>query len=184
MMEISSQASFSDAHEIPAIPIIAANLHRAILPRQSQIWSVIRKSDDVKRISYSINAGILGRLCLSGNVTDLNNEQWETIDNGIAFYKAAAPYIKNGKSRLYRHTTGSDRHPKGYQAVVRSNEQGTLVTVHTFGGDIPEEIKVTIPTASKITASYSHKPVNASTYDNGLVIKNAENFAGYSFILN
>ncbi len=183
-MGLSSMASFSDAHECVEIPIIAANLHRAILPRQSQIWSVIRKSDDVKRISYSINGGILGRLCLSGDVTELSNEQWGTIDNGIAFYKKAAPYIKNGKSRIHRHTTGSDRHPKGYQAVVRSNEQGTLVTVHTFGGDIPEEIKVTIPTNTKITASYSHKPVNASACGNELIIKDTENFAGYSFILN
>jgi alpha-galactosidase len=36
MMSISSMASFSDAHECPEIPIIAANLHRTILPRQSR----------------------------------------------------------------------------------------------------------------------------------------------------
>ena len=32
MMELASMASFSDAHEQKEIPIIAANLHRAILP--------------------------------------------------------------------------------------------------------------------------------------------------------
>lgn len=30
MMELASQASFSDAHETTAIPLIAANMHRVI----------------------------------------------------------------------------------------------------------------------------------------------------------
>lgn len=182
-MGLSSMASFSDAHECVEIPIIAANLHRAILPKQSQIWSVIRKSDDTKRISYSINGGVLGRLCLSGDVTDLNSEQWQTIDNGIAFYKKAASYIKNGKSRIYRFTTGSDRHPKGYQAIVRENGNGTLVTVHTFGGAVPSELRVEIPKGKQIEDSYSHKAVNAEICGNELVIKDVEDFAGYSFVI-
>ncbi len=182
-MGLSSMASFSDAHECVEIPIIAANLHRAILPRQSQIWSVIRKSDTQKRISYSINAGILGRLCLSGDVTELSREQWDTIDNGIAFYKEAAKYIKNGKSRLYRYTTGSDRHPKGCQALVRSNEHGTLVTLHTFGGEMPEEIRIKIPHFTSVKASYSHNSVNAEIVGDELVIRNIEEFAGYSIII-
>lgn len=182
-MALSSMASFSDAHECVEIPIIAANLHRAILPRQSQIWSVIRKNDDTKRIAYSINGGVLGRLCLSGDVTDLSAEQWETIDNGIAFYKKAAEYIKVGKSRLYRYTTGSDRHPKGYQVLLRSNEKGTLAVVHTFGGAVPSEIRIKIPCGSSVTNSYSHLPVDARLCKDELIIKNIENFAGYSLII-
>ncbi len=147
------------------------------------IWSVIRKSDDTKRISYSINAGVLGRLCLSGDVTDLSDEQWQTIDNGIAFYKKAVPYIKKGKSRIYRFTTGSDRHPRGYQAVVRENENGTLVTVHMFGGEIPSEIRVKFGNGTNVKESYSHNLVNAEICGDELVIKNIENFAGYSFII-
>ena len=93
-MAVTSMASFSDAHECVEIPIIAANLHRAILPRQSQIWAVIRKSDSRKRIAYSVAATFLGRMCLSGDVTDLSQSQWEVIDKGIAFYKRIAPIIK------------------------------------------------------------------------------------------
>lgn len=37
MMCLTSMSSFSDAHECVEIPIIAANLHRAMFPRQSQI---------------------------------------------------------------------------------------------------------------------------------------------------
>lgn len=184
-MGLSSMASFSDAHECVEIPIIAADLHRAILPRQSQIWSVIRKSDDPKRISYSINAGVLGRLCLSGDVTDLSEEQWDTIDRGIAFYKKAVPYIKNGKSHIHRFTAGSDRHPAGYQALVRENTEGVLVTVHTFGGDIPEKLRFEgiIPKDLQIREIYSHCPVDAEVKGKDLIINSPDNFAGYSFII-
>ncbi|HWT74447.1 MAG TPA: glycoside hydrolase family 36 protein, partial [Mobilitalea sp.] len=87
MMRACSMASFSDAHECREIPIIAANLHRVILPRQSQIWAVIRKEDDLKRIAYSIANTFLGRMCLSGDVTDLSKDSWKVIDEGISFYK-------------------------------------------------------------------------------------------------
>jgi hypothetical protein len=39
-MTLSAMGSSSDAHETREIPIIAANLQRLILPRQSQIWAV------------------------------------------------------------------------------------------------------------------------------------------------
>lgn len=38
-----------------------------------------------------------GKVCLSGHVTELTAEQWKTIEDGIAFYKAAAPVIKAGQ---------------------------------------------------------------------------------------
>ena len=53
-MELSSMASFSDAHECLSLPIIAANMHRVIKPSQSQIWAVMRKNDSDERIYYSI----------------------------------------------------------------------------------------------------------------------------------
>ena len=97
-MASTSMASFSDAHECEEIPIIAANLHRAILPRQSQIWAVIREQDAGKRIAYSIVSTFLGRLCLSGDVTRLTESQWEVIDRGMEFYKKLVPIIKHGQS--------------------------------------------------------------------------------------
>ena len=37
---------------------------------------------------------------LSGDVTHLSDEQWAVIDQGIQFYKKAAPIIKNGVSHM------------------------------------------------------------------------------------
>ncbi len=43
-------------------------------------------------------ATLLGRMCVSGDVTDLSLQQWHTVDEGIAFYKRVAPIISVAKS--------------------------------------------------------------------------------------
>src|SRR4029078_7889883 len=45
MLALTSMSSFSDAHECAEIPIIAANVQRALLPRQNQIWVGIAAAD-------------------------------------------------------------------------------------------------------------------------------------------
>lgn len=133
MMSATSMASFSDAHECEEIPVIAANLHRVILPRQSQIWAVIHREDSLKRIAYSVANTFLGRMCISGDVTQLNDAQWELIDGGIAFYKRIAPIIKKGITHFYGSGIGSYRHLKGWQGILRvSQGQGALALFHIF----------------------------------------------------
>lgn len=143
MMSLCSMASFSDAHETEEIPIIAANLHRAILPRQSQIWAVIRKEDSLKRIGYSIANTFLGRMCLSGDVSELSDAQWDVIDRGIAFYREVAPVIRKGISHRKGPKITSERHPAGYQILQRIGETGeALIVIHCFHGELPETIEV------------------------------------------
>lgn len=144
MMGETAMASFSDAHECEEIPIIAANLHRVILPRQSQIWAVIREQDTTQRIVYSLAAGLLGRLCLSGDVTNLTQQQWDAVDRGIAFYKKAAPVIKNGISHLGGTEIRSWRHAEGWQSVFREGEEAALVVLHTFGGENPGDMEIAL----------------------------------------
>jgi alpha-galactosidase len=146
-MAATSMASFSDAHECVEIPIIAANLHRAILPRQSQIWAVVRQEDSLKRIAYSIAATFLGRMCLSGDVTRLGMDQWNIIEKGIAFYKKISPVIKRGQSYWFGPEVASIRHPEGWQAILRVGEAGdnAYITIHIFDGTLPEIIEVSLP---------------------------------------
>lgn len=146
LMSRMSMGSFSDAHECPEIPIIAANLHRLIHPAQSQIWAVIRQTDAVKRIVYSVANTFLGRMCISGDVTDLNAEQWEAIDDGIAFYHRIAPVIKGGISFRFGPKIKSVRHPKGWQGIVRVRcDVDAYVVLHTFDGEVPEVIEIPLP---------------------------------------
>lgn len=57
-------ASFSDAHECDEIPIIAANMHRMILPRQSQIWAVVKAGQPLQKLYYQICSGLFGAALL------------------------------------------------------------------------------------------------------------------------
>lgn len=182
-MSVSSMASFSDAHECVEIPIVAANLHRAILPRQSQIWCVIRKTDTIKRIAFSVSATLLGRMCISGDVTALSEEQWDVIDKGIAFYKKSASIIKHGKSVIYRNLKKSCRHPEGYQAVLRKNSSEALLVIHTFD-NTPKKITISLDDDYKITDTYSHDVVDAVISNKSITVTTSGDFCGTGIILS
>lgn len=141
----TAMSSFSDAHECAAIPIIAANLHRVMPPRQSQIWAVIRSEDSLQRIAYSVSAGFLGRLCLSGDLTALGKEQWRVIDRGLALYRRAAPVIRSGHTSRFGPAIACYDDPRGWQGVLRQGEKGDCLAVfHQFNGPL-EEIAVPLP---------------------------------------
>lgn len=178
MMSECSMASFSDAHECEEIPIIAASLHRVILPRQSQIWAVIREDDSLKRIAYSIAAAFLGRMCLSGDVTKLKDDQWDVIDRGIAFYKKAAPIIKDGFSRLYGPKVLNYRHPTGWQCLLRTGgsvehkkTDALLAVFHSFNGEHEGALEVPLPEDGeyRIEAVYSDAEADISVKDGSLI---------------
>lgn len=132
MMEIVSQASFSDAHETASIPIIAANLHRVIKPEQSQIWAVLRAKDDDNRLYYSLINTFLGRMCLSGDVYELTDKQWDIVEKGICFYNKVSDIIKFGKTIKYENSIDSYNTPQGEQIVIRQYNGKLLVVAHRF----------------------------------------------------
>lgn len=144
MLARSAMSSFSDAHELVEIPIIAANLHRLMLPRQEQIWAVLHRSDSDRRLIYSLAATFLGRMCLSGEIADLSETQWALVLRAQQLYGRAVPIIKDGTSRRFGNLGESWRYPQGWQAVVRvrSDRQAALVILHVFAGSVPE---LTIP---------------------------------------
>jgi alpha-galactosidase len=158
MMSECSMASFSDAHECEEIPIIAANLHRAILPRQSQIWAVIRKTDSLKRIAYSVANTFLGRMCISGDVWQLSDKQWQVVDAGIAFYKKIAPVIKKGYTSRFGPEIKSYRHPEGWQGILRVGENGQAFALfHAFHGAAGRNLSIPLPEGYVISDTYSYE---------------------------
>ncbi len=186
MMSLCSMASFSDAHEAAQIPVIALRLHRSILPAQSQIWAVIRQTDSLQRIVYTMAATFLGRMCLSGDVTNLSQEQWKMIDDGIAFYRLIAPVIKDGYSYLYEHRGESDRHLTGWQALVRvRTREGeyrgkqaleAFAVVHVFAAVNRKELVIELPEGCprKITSVYRATGAGARTEDGKLIIATSQ----------
>ncbi len=146
MMGLCAMGSFSDAHETREIPIIAANLQRLILPRQSQVWVVLRKADTAQRLAYSLAATFLGRMCLSGEVHDLSAAQWKLAVSAMELYRRVYPIIRNGHSTFHGEVGQSWRHPQGWQAVLRTSKNGkrALLIAHTFGKVFPKSVEIPV----------------------------------------
>ena len=167
LMGVTDMASFSDAHECAEIPVIAAQLHRLILPGQSQIWAALRAKDSLRRINYSLVNTFLGVMCLSGDIHELSAEQWTKVDEGIAFFKAVRRIIRDGVSAFHGELSESWRHPEGWQAVCRTAGDETLAVIHTFGGHHPETVSLPV-TGSRILRTMSSEN-NRITLENGIL---------------
>lgn len=145
MMGITAMSSFSDAHECREIPYIAANLHSLILPRQSQIWAVVSPELTLQEIQYRLVSTMLGRFCLSGNITGLKPEQWEEVKKAAFFYEKIKGIVKSGYSRLIRESSGNQHHLCGAQALLRNRgEEELLIVYHSFA-EPPEKIAGELP---------------------------------------
>lgn len=144
-LSVSQLSSFSDAHEVREIPVVAANLHRAMLPRQSLIWAVLRKNDTPKRMIWSLCATCLGVMCLSGDIYDLSEDQWSIVEEGIHFYRAVSSVIEKGETIRHGSKINSYRHPEGWQTIERTAESGgeKLIVAHVFDAQ-PVEIRVAL----------------------------------------
>ncbi len=170
MMSKCAMASFSDAHECEEIPVIAANLHRIIPPAQSQIWAVLHGTDSLKRIAYSIANTFLGRMCVSGDVIDLDEAQWELVDRGIAFYKKLVPVIRNGETHFFGTKITSYRHLKGWQGIFREEKASgkAYVLIHGFNKAAGAKAEIPVPFGYEIKDIYSYKSENIAV-KNGTV---------------
>ena len=100
--------------------LLVANLQRMILPRQSQIWAVVKPDQTIALLYYKISSGLLGRLCLSGNIKDLSKQQWQVIEEGITFYRCVSHIIDLGSSTINYQGGLSYKEPTGYQVVIRN----------------------------------------------------------------
>lgn len=172
MLALADMASFSDAHEEKEIPIIAANLHRAILPEQSQIWAVLRKKDSKQRLIYSMVNTYFGVMCLSGDIYDLNEEQWDTIYEGIGFYREVSGIIQNGITEFFGTPIASYRFPKGWQGIVRYSEdqKEALVLIHSFSMKEATEIVINLKCRYQLNQIYEADNHNVKIVDNNLIL--------------
>ena len=180
MLKRGSMASFSDAHETTDIPLIAADLQRLILARQSQIWATIREEDSVRRIIYSITAAMHGRLCLSGKIWALDSKRRDVIKEGVEFYKSVVHIIRDGVSRIIRNGVKSYLEPSGWQLTVRKTRNSALLVFHAFAiGDLQD---ISIPLTGfedmKIKSIYAEDGTRAEWNGKTLDLKINGDFSG------
>lgn len=147
LLDFGAMGSFSDAHETPEVPIVAANVGRLIPARKNQIWAALRTTDSPQRLAYSLAATFLGRMCLSGDVHHLDKCHWALALRAVKLYRRIAPIIRDGVSRRVGSEHVSYRHPAGWQAVTRlaGNGKQAIVVVHSFAGPFPKSIGIELP---------------------------------------
>lgn len=133
-LNLADTASFSDAHEEPEIPVIAGNMHRVMRPEKCQIWSVLRRTDSLRRICYSMSAAFMGVLCISGDVIYLDESQWEMVEKGIAFYRRLYALQMDGTTSFYGTEQESYRKLHGWQGIWRHGKDSDMsyLVLHSF----------------------------------------------------
>jgi alpha-galactosidase len=186
MMALCAMGSFSDAHETVEIPLIAANLHRQILPRQSQVWAVLNPQDSRQRLIYSLAATFLGRMCLSGDIKDLPKEVWDLACEAQRLYRNCVPAIRDGRTRILRDIGPSYRYPTGWQCVIREAADGNscLIVAHTFSQpDGPAELLLPLPCKGpwRCAGVFGDRHIEIS--DNQLQLAAAEDYTGLTVLL-
>ena len=175
---ICAMGCFSDSHETVSIPIIAANLHRLILPRQSQVWCVLHAHDSLQRLRYGLAATFLGRMALSGDLKDLHPWQLAEIVAAQDFLAGSAEIIRDGRSRLHRHMGQSWNEPHGWQAVVRATGREALVVVHTFANAPGEPLRIPLPPGLWRLADSYGLPAEIRLDDGCLTLPPLPDFSG------
>jgi alpha-galactosidase len=163
-MALTAMSSFSDAHETPDIPVIAANLLRLAPPEQTQIWCVLRARDSRRRLSYSLAAAFLGRMCLSGEVTALEEPAWAFVRAALTQYAALAPLLAAGRWRVFADRGDAYQHLTGSQAARCLDEvvgRGFVVW-HAFA-DTPAELRIPLPRGEswRVTDELAAEPTEA-----------------------
>lgn len=180
-LALSAMGSFSDAHETPELPLIAANLHRLIPARQNQVWVVLRQKDSLDRLAYSLAAGFLGRPCFSGEIHQLDQRQWQLARDAIDFYTHVSALIADGKIRRQHSTSKSWRHLSGHQLVITSNRSAILVVWHTFAA-APKQIEAPLPSGNWRVVRHFGPTVGRITGD-GILLEPSDDWQGGVLLL-
>jgi len=186
MMALTAMTSFSDAHETPDIPVIAANLQRVMLAEQNQIWAVLRKEDSLQRLGYSLAATFLGRMCLSGDIGELSPTAWSFVREAIRHYHEAAPLIAHGHLRRHGTFGPSYQHLTGWQAVVCAAPAGhrAMVVWHAFARP-PASAVVPLPVEFtwRLDRDFSDEPSGARVQDSSLILPLPREWSGGIILL-
>ncbi len=177
MMDVSAMSSCSDTHEVLEIPIVAGGLHYLIPPRQSQVWCSLQRFYPENRTKYIIAGGFLGRLCWSGKLLELSDEQYKMMTDAENLYVKVSPIIKRGFSYVFATDRASFGHPSGTQVVARYSEDESklLCVVHSMHECKDTEIEL-LGEYEIVQKLYEDE--NITVNGNKLAIKNQTDISG------
>lgn len=183
-MDRTAMSSTTDAHECPEIPIIAANTDLLILPRQSLIWCVLVKGQSIQQLRYRLAAGFLGRMALSGDILELRDEQWNLVQEAMAFYEQAKVILKHCKVQVYQNFLDeSIRYARGLQAVCfRGVNNKTLLVCHSLNQAEPAELTLPIKLDHPVLHTFGPQNYLSAGSDGQLRISGMPSYEAFALI--
>ena len=123
----------------------------------------------------------MGRICWSGLIDELSEEQLQEMFTAEEFYEEVSPIIMKGNSYIYRTDKCSFYTPTGSQAVLRYSEdkEEALLVVNTF----KNAKHIDLSLKGNYVTSKSLYPSQAVILDEKLSIKNCKDYVGNVFLL-
>ena len=126
-------------------------------------------------------------MCLSGDIYDLSDAQWQTVDKAIKLYKRCNHLISLGKN--YRSGVLQKSFDKltGWQAVTRVSlgQSQVMIIIHTF-----EKFRGTLKLALNqikpgysVSEVFSRQQVKVKLTGNTLTVRGAQDFEGIVILL-
>jgi alpha-galactosidase len=88
--------STSDQQDAARYATIAAAAPMLVLPEQAGSWAYPAPEMDLEETALTLQAGLLGRLYLSGYLHQLRGEQQALVQEAVVAYKALRPEIRAG----------------------------------------------------------------------------------------
>lgn len=182
-MMTGDMASFSDNHEDVSIPLTAAGTALQIPLRSNQVWAVLHEWDDERRLRYSLTAGFLGRLCLSGGFEKMDGGQLALAFEAVNFARTLTPLLLEGKTQVEQHLTSESwNHPCGYQLFRRTGTEEEYLVLHTFA-DAPNEVEVPITAGAEIVRTFAAGGISFTRTQTGLRVGGLADFTGVALLL-
>ena len=117
-------------------PAIAIKYFKSKNNKLSWDWYELWQS--AHRKSFTVAKAMLGRYCLSGNLTVCTDEIYNTIKQSIEFYEHIKPIIKKGTTTVIdTKQMTSFLAPKGTTHLIRESLDGSEKVVYAYAIDAP-----------------------------------------------
>lgn len=95
-------ASITDQESYLHTASVLFNVSRLIHPNQCGNWSNVLTSFDVETAEFTMTNSMMGRLCISGIMSELSKDVLDVIKKAVSFYKKYRYIIEN--PMVYYHT--------------------------------------------------------------------------------
>lgn len=156
--------SVSDQEDWQHTANIAAAIPTGVLPEQSLVWSFPRQQDSEVAVAFNMVNAMLQRMNLSGEITKLNENQFELVRNGVEYYKEIRSEISES---VPFYPVGIPKYGDGWLCLGMKSNEHTRLAVWRMDDEsdtveIPLEannVKIGYPSASECKVTKNNNKI-------------------------